>query len=80
VEEDLRPDADLRQVITWAIHRDVITVDEAQLLTISYLPARPAGAPTTFGPAAPVSELRGQARCLRGRPGRSLTHRLKPSP
>jgi hypothetical protein len=39
VDEDLRPDADLRQVITWGIHRNVITVDEAQLLTISYLPA-----------------------------------------
>jgi hypothetical protein len=44
VDEDLRPDADLRQVITWGIHRNVITVDEAQLLTVSYLPGM--GSPT----------------------------------
>jgi hypothetical protein len=62
VDEDLHPDADLRQVITWGIHRNVITVDEAQLLTISYLPGMgPSTQPTVTnsgcGFAAAAAEL-----------------------
>lgn len=50
---ELSADADLLQVISWGLKESVLSRDEAQLLTMSYLPEKAAG----FGFAAAAEQL-----------------------